>query len=254
MKLIDTHSHIYYDSLSENLDDVINRASDNNVHSIICVGTDLISSETSIQIAEKYPNVYATVGIHPHEASKVSKSYLNELENFLDHPKVVAVGEMGLDYYYEHSERKIQNRVYLEQLEFAKSFDMPAVVHCRESDEDILSGIEFTHSSHGVIHCFASNLDFAQKIINTGFSISFTGVLTFVKELEEVVREIPLEKLLIETDAPYLSPKPFRGKTNEPAYVKYIAEKIAEIKNIPINDVAKVTTENALSLFAKINA
>jgi len=251
--LIDTHSHIYYESLSHDLDGLIQRAEDTGVNKIICVGTDLKSSEVSIKIAEKYSQVYATAGIHPHESGKVPKKYIYELETFANHPKTVAIGEMGLDYYYDHSDRTAQNKVYLEQLEFAKSIDLPAVVHCRESDVDILNGIKQTKTTKGVIHCFSSNLEFANNIIETGFLISFTGIITFVKHLEDVVMNIPTEKIMIETDAPYLSPKPFRGKTNEPSYVKYIAEKIAELRNISFEEVATITTGNALNLFHKLN-
>ena len=254
MTLIDTHAHISYKDYSDRIEEVIQTAADNGVEKIISIGVDLSSSEECLKLAEKYPSVYATCGFHPHEADKTPKGYLYELEAFTQHPKMVAVGEIGLDYHYDFCDRKIQRRVYHEQLEMAKSLDLPAVVHCRESDEDILEGIQNSGNDKGVIHCFASNVDFAEKILETGFHISFTGMITFVKELEEVVKEIPLEKMMVETDSPYLSPKPFRRKQNQPKNVLHVAEKIAELKEIGLDEVAVTTTETALNLFTKLNA
>ena len=252
MTLIDTHAHIYYEDYSNRIDDVISAAAENGVEKIISIGVDLKSSEECMKVAEKYESVYATCGIHPHESQKAPTGYLYELEQFYKHPKVLAVGEIGLDYYYDFSDRKTQRKIYQEQLEMANSLDLPVVVHCRDSDDDVLTGIlESSHSS-GVIHCFASNLDFAEKILETGFYLSFTGMITFVEELEEVVREVPLDKMMVETDSPYLTPKPFRGKKNEPAYVLHIAEKIAQLKDISLEEVAESTTKIAYSLFKKI--
>ena len=253
MTLIDTHAHIYYDDYSKRIDDVIRAAENNGVEKIISIGVDLKSSEECMKLAEKYESVYATCGIHPHESEKAPKGYLYELEQFYKHPKVLAVGEIGLDYYYDFSDRKTQRKIYQEQLEMANSLDLPAVVHCRESDDDILSGIQESGHKSGVIHCFASNLDFAEKILETGFYLSFTGMITFVKELEEVVREVPLGKMMVETDSPYLSPIPHRGKKNEPAYVLHVAEKIAELKKISLEEVAQCTTNTALGLFKKLS-
>ena len=252
MTLIDTHAHIYYDDYSKRIDDVISAAVDNGVEKIISIGVDLESSEKCMNLADKYEQVYATCGIHPHEADKAPKGYLYELEQFYKHHKVVAVGEIGLDYYYDFSERKTQRKIYQEQLEMANSLGLPVVVHCRESDDDILSGIQESGHSLGVIHCFASNLDFAEKILETGFYLSFTGMITFVKELENVVSEVPLSKIMVETDSPYLSPKPFRGKQNKPAYVLHVAEKIAQLKDISLAEVAESTTKTAYSLFKKL--
>ena len=254
MKLIDTHAHIYYDDYSERMDDVIQAAADNGVHKIISVGVDLETSEECIRLAEKYPSVYATCGYHPHEAVKAPKGYLYELESLYEHPKVVAVGEIGLDYHYHFSEPSDQKKVFQEQLEMANSLDLPAVVHCRESDDDILCGIQQSGHESGVIHCFTSSLDFANSILDTGFCISFTGIITFVKGLEEVVKKIPLEKMMVETDSPYLSPKPHRGKKNEPAFAVHIAEKIAALKEISLNEVADTTTETAYNLFSKLTS
>ena len=252
--LIDTHAHISYKDYSDRIDEIIQVAEDNGVEKIISIGVDLPSSEECLKLAEKYPSVFATCGIHPHEAGKAPKRYLYELEAFIQHPKMVAVGEIGLDYHYDFSDRKIQRRVYHEQLEMATSLDFPAVVHCRESDDDILEGIQNSGLNRGVIHCFASNVDFAQNILETGFHISFTGMITFIKELEGVVKEIPLERMMVETDSPYLSPKPFRGKQNQPKYVLHVAEKVAELKEISLEEVAESTTETAHHLFTKLTS
>jgi len=252
MTLIDTHAHIYYDDYADRMDDVIRAAADNGVEKIISVAVDLATSEECILLAEKYPSVYATCGYHPHEAAKAPKGYLYELEEFYKHPRVVAVGEIGLDYHYNFSDPRDQRKVYHEQLEMAESLNLPAVVHCRQSDDDVLSGIQQSGHKSGVIHCFASNLDFAEKIMETGFLISFTGMITFATELEEVVNKIPLEKMMVETDSPYLTPKPFRGKQNEPAFVIHVAEKIAQLKEISINEVAETTTDTAYNLFRRM--
>ena len=254
MKLIDTHAHIYYDDYAGRMDEVIQTASDNGVEKIISVGVDLATSEECIRLAEKYPPVYATCGYHPHEVVKAPKNYLYELESLYKHQKVVAVGEIGLDYHYNFSEPRDQKKVYQEQLEMASSLNLPAVVHCRKSDDDILSGIQESGHDAGVIHCFASDLDFANSILKTGFYISFTGMITFMKDLEEVVQEVPLDKMMVETDAPYLSPKPHRGKKNEPAFAVHVAEKIAELKKISIEEVADATTETAYNLFTRLKS
>ena len=252
MTLIDTHAHIYYDDFTGQMDDVIRASANNGVEKIISIGVDLKSSEKCIKLAEKYESIFATCGIHPHEAEKAPKGYLYELEQFYEHQKVVAVGEIGLDYHYDFSDRKTQRKIYHEQLEMANSLDLPAVVHCRKSDDDILCGIQESGHSYGVIHCFASGLDFAEKILEIGFHISFTGLITFVKELEDVVREVTLSKMMVETDSPYLSPRPYRGKQNEPANVLYVAEKIAELKELSLEEVAESTTKTALQLFKKL--
>ena len=254
MILIDTHTHIYYDNYSDRMDDVIQTAANNGVEKIISVGVDLATSEECIKLSEKYPSVYAACGYHPHEAAKAPRGYLYELEEFYTHNKVVAVGEIGLDYHYNFSEPRDQKKVYLEQLEMAHSLDLPVVIHCRQSDDDILAGILQSGHSYGVIHCFASDLDFANSILKTGFCISFTGMITFIKELEEVVREVPLKKMMVETDSPYLTPKPHRGKKNEPAYVVHVAEKIAELKEISMEEVAEATTKTAYDLFTRLKS
>jgi TatD DNase family protein len=253
MKLIDTHAHLYYDDIQNRFDEVLENAEKNSIEKIITIGVDIKTSEQCIELAEKYPQIYASVGVHPHDAKEADKHYLNILENFASHPKVVAIGEMGLDYHYNHSEPKIQNRIFNEQIELAKSLMLPLIIHSREANYDMYEVLKIHEYNKGVLHCFSSDLEFAQKIIELGFYLSFTGIVTFKNNISvDVVKGIDLSKIMIETDSPYLAPIPFRGKRNEPSYVKLIAEKIAEIKDISIEEVAKITTDNAYKLFGKL--
>ncbi len=249
MSLIDTHCHIYYDKYKDDLSEVIDRSIKHNISNIICVGVDIKTSKQSIEIAEKYDMVYATAGYHPHESKETQINYLEQLKKILSHNKVIAVGEMGLDYFYKISDSKIQRRIFREQLELARELDMPAIIHNRESDDDLLNDIKSSKITKGVIHCFASNLDFAYKILDLGLHISFTGMITFVKELQDVVKEIPLHKIMVETDSPYLAPIPHRGKRNEPYMVNFIAEEIAKIKGLTLEEVAETTTKTAKDFF-----
>ena len=187
MKMIDSHAHLYYDSYRD-LPEVLERAEEAGVTQIICIGTDLQSSEKCIELAEKHPQLFATVGIHPHEAKMAPVQYLNFLENFLHHPKVVALGEIGLDYHYNHSSPDIQKRVFREQLELANSVEIPVVIHSRKSDDDLLYCIRKSNSKNGVVHCFSSGVETAKQLIEIGFYMSFTGIVTFGNnETEEVI-------------------------------------------------------------------
>ena len=249
MQLIDTHSHIYYDKYKDDLNEVVNRATANNICNIICVGVDIDSSRKSIKISEKYDMIYSTVGYHPHESKDAEKMYLDQLQDLLAHPKVVALGEIGLDYYYNHSDHKTQIRVFKEQLELAKTLDIPVIIHNREADNDLYENLKDSGISKGVIHCYSSDIKYAQKIFDLGLIISFTGIITFSDQLQKVVKEIPIENMMLETDSPYLTPIPHRGKRNEPYMVNYIAEKIADIKQMSIDEVASITTKTAKQFF-----
>ncbi len=250
--MIDTHCHLYDEKLYANLDEIITNASEANIEKMICIGDNLQTSEKSIKISETYQNIYATIGIHPHESKNTPISYLSMLEKKATHKKVVAIGEIGLDYYYNFSDSDTQKKVFLDQLKLAKKLNLPAVIHCRDAYEDLYTTILNSNHKKGVIHCFSGSIEFAKKIINLGFYISFTGMITFVKELENIIHKIDLKHIMIETDSPYLAPVPYRGKINQPAYVNKVAEKIAEIKNISIEEVEKITTNNANLLFKKI--
>ena len=249
---IDSHCHIYYDAFNSDIEDVIIKAQDAGVEKLICIGVDLESSESSINLANKFENVYATIGFHPHESKLAEPDFLNILSSMSEDPKVVAIGEIGLDFHYNHSDSDIQRKVFIQQLELAKSINLPVVVHSRNADNETFEDISSIQNSRGVIHCFASDLEQAERIIQLGYYISFTGLITFVKELVEVVKKTPLNKILIETDSPYLSPIPFRGKRNEPKNVIEIAKKIAEIKKVDLEIIERETTHNTLQLFNKI--
>tara|TARA_B100000686_G_C16751978_1_gene953083 strand:+ start:986 stop:1744 length:759 start_codon:yes stop_codon:yes gene_type:complete len=250
--MIDTHCHLYDKRLYPDLTQIVKNAEKSNITQMICIGDNLETSEKSIQIAEEYENIYASIGIHPHEAQNVSKNYLKKIQKNTSHHKVIGIGEIGLDYYYNFSDPKIQKKIFLEQLILAKDLEMPTIIHCRDAYKDLYDTIVKSKNNKGVIHCFSGSVDFAEKIINLGYYISFTGMITFVKELELVIEKIDLKYIMLETDAPYLAPVPYRGKTNQPAYVNKIAEKIAEIKNISIQEVDQITSKNARSLFNKL--
>ena len=249
MNLIDTHCHIYYDKYIDDIDQVINRATAHNISNIICVGVDFESSKKSVDLAEKYEMVYATAGYHPHDAKDASDDYLKNLKMLAKNPKVIAIGEIGLDYFYNHSDKKIQLARFKEQLDLAKDLDLPAIIHNRESDSDLYNTLKISQLNKGVIHCFSSTLEFGNKILDLGLLLSFTGIVTFSDELKKVVKQIPLNKMMLETDSPYLTPKPFRGKRNEPYMVNFIAEEIAKIKNISKEEVADTTTQTAKDFF-----
>ena len=250
--MIDTHCHLYDKKIINNLEKIVKNAHDNNISKMICIGDNVQTSQQSVAIANKYEQIYASVGVHPHEAKDTPALYLDIIKKNMSHKKVVAIGEIGLDYHYNFSDPKIQKKVFREQLELAKESDVPVVVHCREADQDLYDVILASKHSKGVIHCFASDVLFARKIIDLGYYISFTGMVTFIESLELVVKEINIKNLLVETDAPYLAPIPYRGKVNQPAYVKEVAAKIAELKNLSIQEVDDITTKNAFSLFEKL--
>tara|TARA_Y100001968_G_scaffold286463_1_gene287228 strand:- start:137 stop:895 length:759 start_codon:yes stop_codon:yes gene_type:complete len=250
--LIDTHSHIYYEKYNDDLDEVIHRAKNKGVKKIICVGTDLESSIQSLEISNKYRDVYCSIGFHPHESSLAKKDYLYKLEEMSKEDKVVAIGETGLDYYYNYSDQDIQKKIFIEQIELANSLELPVVIHNRNSDDDLYEILK-KYRPNGVIHCFSSDINYATKILKIGVLLSFTGIITFKNStLDDVIKKIDLSKIMVETDSPYLTPIPYRGKRNEPSYVELVAKKIAEIKNISLEEVAHHTTQNALNLFHKI--
>ncbi len=250
--LIDTHSHIYYEPYENQIDEIISRANKKNISKIICVGTDIKSSIESIKLSEKYDCVYATVGVHPHDTSNLQSNYIYELEELSKSTKVVAIGETGLDYFYNHSSPSKQKECFIEHIELSQSIDLPLIIHNRNSDNDMIKILN-KYSPKGVIHCFTGNIEFAQRIFDLGMLISFTGIITFKNSnLEDVIKRIKNTQFLIETDSPYLTPEPFRGKLNEPSYVSYVAKKIAEIRNITVEEVAKNTTNNAYRLFKRL--
>lgn len=260
-KLIFIDSHCHLDMLSEKQDLalVLERASKDNVKYIQTICTKLSEFETLLNIATKYPQVFTSVGIHPSELNETDITDHTILERLSNHPKVIGFGETGLDYHY--SDKKTpQIESFKQHIMAASNANLPLIVHTREAEEDTINILtsEMKNSPFsGVIHCFTSNLDFAKKVLDIGMYISISGIVTFknANAIKEAVKFIPLDRLLIETDAPFLAPVPMRGKENEPAFVKYVAENIAQLKNIKLEDVAKATTDNFFHLFHKsINA
>lgn len=251
--LIDSHAHLDGKEFDQDRDEVIAFARKMGVDRIINIGFDLPSSRRSVNLAGQYPGVYAAVGFHPHDAKKAGENYLAELEKLASHPKVVAIGEIGLDYYYNHSEPEVQKRVFREQIRLAKRIGKPIVIHDRDAHADILHILkeEKAGENGGVLHCFSGSYEMAKECMKMGFYISLAGPVTFknAKKGLDVAVNVPLNRLLIETDSPYLTPEPYRGKRNEPGYVRYVAERIAALKGIPLEEVAEATTRNAEELF-----
>lgn len=257
MKLIDTHAHLDFPRFKRDRQKVIARAWDNGLCYIVNVGADLESSQRSIALAEEYPFIYATVGIHPHDAKELTEPLLNKLRIMAQNDQVKAIGEIGLDYHYDNSPCDIQKKAFRQQLHLAKELELSLVIHSRDADQDTFDIItemaeEIDFAKQGAImHCFGSGVKMARKYLDLGFYLSFGGITTFknASKVRDVVREIPLDRILLETDCPYLAPEPKRGKRNEPTYIHFVAEKIAQIKDINIREVAETTTDNAIKVY-----
>ena len=253
--LIDSHAHIQGKEYAGESAAVIQRAGEAGVEQIIVVGGagDMSSNTAAVALAESCANLYATVGMHPHDAKDVGEEELRELRELALHPKVIAVGETGLDYYYNHSPREVQRRVFAQFICLAEETGLPLVVHERDAASEALGLLrsEGAGKIRGVIHCFTGDYDAACAYLDLGFYLSFTGIITFknAEPLREVVRKVPLDNMLVETDSPYLTPVPHRGKRNEPAYVRFVAETVASVKGLNIEEVASVTTNNVRALF-----
>lgn len=251
--LIDTHAHLEMREFNDDRDEVIKRAREAGVEYIVTIGTTIESSRDAVLLADKYDFIYAAVGIHPHEVKDILHPAYEIIRHFAKHKKVVAYGEIGLDYYYEHSPRTDQKRKFRDMLREARELDLPVIIHDRDAHEDTLRILseEWSPDLGGVVHCFSGDLAMAKKVIEMGFSLSIAGPVSYPKAeaLREVVRKIPIEHILIETDAPYLAPQPVRGKRNEPAFVRHTAEELARIKGLSFDDVARITSFNAMQLF-----
>jgi TatD DNase family protein len=250
---IDTHSHLFLPNFENDLDDVINRAKENEIDYIIVPATDIATAKQAIELADKYDLIYAAVGVHPHDTKDWDDSWLKELEELTKHKKVVAIGEIGLDYYYDFSPKEKQIEAFKAQLDLAVGLKIPAIIHNRESDEDMMKIISSYcgNDLRAQFHCFNSSLEDALEYIKMNHIISFTGNITFKKsdELRNILAGISLDNLLLETDSPFMTPEPHRGKRNEPANIKIIAEKIAEIHKMSVEDVAKITSFNTFKFF-----
>lgn len=253
--LIDTHAHLNDPKLAEDVDDVIARADAAGVHRIIVCGYDMDSSRAAVELAERYESVYATVGVHPHDAKSYDSSTGQTLAELSHGSKVLAIGEIGLDYHYDFSPRPQQMAAFEAQIDLAWRLRLPIVVHSRESNPEVLEvlGGRSGNIVGCVLHCFSGDADFARKVLDLGFYIGIDGPLTYKasEKLRGVVSMCPLDRLLLETDCPYLTPNPYRGKRNEPAYVRYVAEEAARVKGITVDELAEATSANARRLFGE---
>ncbi len=249
-KIIDTHAHYDDEAFNADRDELIKNMLDTNVDRIITVGCSLERSRTSVELAERYDRIYASVGIHPDECYDLPDDYIEQLRLMSRHSKVVAIGEIGLDYHYEGYKKDIQIKRFKEQLELAQELNLPIIIHSREATQDTLDILQ-EYKPKGVMHCFSGSAETAQKIIDLGMMISFTGVLTFknAKKAVEACKIIPMDRLMLETDCPYMTPVPHRGKRNNSSYTYHTAEKVAEIKNMSVNEVIEICNANAVSFF-----
>ncbi|MEW5729282.1 MAG: TatD family hydrolase [Pseudomonadota bacterium] len=255
--LVDSHCHLDFPDFGDDLDAVVQRARDAGVGLMLTINTHVTRFERVLAVAERFPDVYCTIGIHPHEAGSEPAADLERLLDAACHPKVVGFGETGLDYFYDKSPRDRQRESFRVHIEAARRAGLPVVVHTRDADEDtaaILAEEMGKGAFTGLVHCFSSGPELAEKAVGLGMYISISGIVTFKKAeaLQETVKGIPLDRLLVETDCPYLAPIPYRGKRNEPAYVAHTAAKVAELKGVPAEELARATTTNFLDLFKKV--
>ncbi|MFE4814216.1 TatD family hydrolase [Peribacillus simplex] len=251
--LFDTHVHVNAEQFNEDLEDVIDRAKEAGVNNMVVVGFDRPTIIRAMELIEAYDFMYAAVGWHPVDAIDMTEEDLQWIEELSNHPKVVAIGEMGLDYHWDKSPKDVQMEVFRKQIRLAKKGGLPIIIHNREATADIVNILKEEEASSvgGIMHCFSGSAETALECINMNFYISLGGPVTFknAKKPKEVAAAVPLDRLLIETDCPYLAPHPYRGKRNEPSYVKLVAEQIAEIKQLTLEEVSQATTENAKKLF-----
>ena len=261
-QVIDTHAHLDFDAFNPDRDEVISRARDAGLTAVINPGTDLAHSRMAVKLARQSSMVYAAVGVHPHEASTLTGATIEELYSLALDPRVVAIGEIGLDFYRDYAPRDIQREAFQAQLDLAQQVGKPVIVHDREAHGEVLATLRQRYNvpsgartgndrPSGVLHCFSGDLEMAQEAIRLGFYIGVDGPVTFHRAsgLHGVVRQLPLDRLLIETDCPYLTPEPYRGRRNEPAYVSFVTKAIAELRSLAFEEVARATTANAHRVF-----
>lgn len=255
--LIDSHCHLdYLQREGEELAEVVARAEANGVAGMVTIGTKLSEIDTVIAIAERFPQVWCSVGVHPHESAEQGQSTPDRLLELANHPRVVGIGETGLDYFYEHSPRAEQRESFRAHIAAARESGLPLIVHSRDADEEtleILGEEQGKGAFTGVIHCFSSGLELAKGALDLGMMISLAGILTFKKaqSLRDTAAEVPMDRLLVETDSPYLAPVPHRGKQNEPAYVRNTAAMLAEVKGVELEEIARTTSDNFFRLFSR---
>lgn len=252
-ELFDSHCHLENERFECDLDAVLERMAENGVTRCLLAGSDMYTSERIVSLTMELPTAYGAVGIHPHEARYFRDSDLSLMADWLTLPRVVAVGEIGLDYYYDHSPRSLQREVFEKQLHFAYERKVPVILHIRDAHGEMLEILRTQHKKlpAGVLHCFSGSVESAKQYLDMGFYLSFAGPVTFknATNLARVAAYCPQERLLVETDSPYLAPAPMRGKRNEPAFVRFVAQKVAEIRGIELEELSEITTRNTCRLF-----
>ncbi len=248
---IDTHCHLDFPAFDPDRDDLIKHAKSSGLDNLINVGADLKSSQASVELALRYDLVYAAVGVHPHDADTFDEDVYSAVAELAANNKVVAIGEIGLDYYKNYSKPANQRLMFADFLNLSRQMMLPVIIHSRDASRDTLKIIKDTLPLRGVVHCFSQDQEFLQEILSLGFFVSFTANITYKNTgaLRDIIRTVPLERIFLETDAPYLSPEGLRGRRNEPAYIKYVAEQIAQIKAVSLEEVARVTSQNARQFF-----
>ena len=247
--LIDTHAHI---DMLEDMEGAIKNAFDNNVKKIILPCAYPKDIEKIYEIAQRHDNVFGLLGVHPSEAQDWEDSLINKIKEYAKNPKIVGIGEIGLDYYWDKSFNDIQKDVFIKQIKLANELNLPICIHDREAHKDTFDILkEHNKNSTVVMHCFSGSVEFARECIKEGWYLALGGVVTFKNavKMKEVAKDIPLDRLLLETDCPYLTPVPFRGKENQPAYVNYVAEEIAKIRELPVEEIAQITSQNAEKVY-----
>ena len=249
--LFDTHAHLNDPAFDNDREEVLLSLHDAGVGGVLNVGCCLDSSRDCVAMAEKYPFVYASVGSHPDSAAEVNDEVLEAYRILARHPKVKAIGEIGLDYYYEDPAREIQQRAFRMQMALAKELDMPVIIHERDAHDDGMRIVKEFKGVTGVFHCYSGSAEMARQLVNMGWYIGFTGVLTFknARKAVETAQQIPLERIVLETDCPFMAPEPFRGKRNDPRYLYRMAERLAELRGLTVEEVRAITTENAKRLY-----
>ncbi len=251
--LFDTHAHYYSGAFRADRDALLESLPSKGVGLVLCPGSNLKSSQVCIELANRYPHIYAAAGIHPQDAAAQLPHWSDELEVLLQQPRVKAVGEIGLDYYYDdNAPHPVQKAIFRRQMELAEQYHLPVIVHDRDAHQDTLALVKDYPKVTGVFHCYSGGVEDAKTLVNLGYLLSFTGTITFknARRAPEVIKWLPLEHIMVETDAPYMAPAPFRGKRCDSTMVYRMAETIAEIKGIPYEEVVRVTTENGKRLFS----
>lgn len=254
--LVDSHCHLDFNDFEEDFEDVLNRAKENGVTTILNAGNNINELDQQLELSERYPFIYTAVGVHPHNAAEYENIKAEDFIAKSAHKKVVGIGECGLDYYYDYSPKDVQVKVFVEQIKAAQQTGLPLIIHTRDADEDTIEILREHYKIapfSGEIHCFSTSRKLAEFALSIGFYISASGIITFNKstELRDIFKDIPLDRLLVETDAPFLAPIPMRGRRNEPSFVLHTAEKLAQIKDISLEELAQITSDNFCNLFRK---